>query len=365
MLRFTVHTLFGALLALLAVEALLRFLPVSTSTKTGYYIHPLILTYPPNQEFVVSTGWNLRNAQRHRANNYGFLTERNFAPDPRAIALIGDSFVEANMLAEPDRLGGQLESLLAPQPVFVLGAPGTSLLDYAERARFARERFGARNFVFVIERGDARQTLCGSGNIHGPCLDPQTLEPRIETQPPAGLGKRILRESALAQYLFSQLKIDRAALLKPSRPTASPLTSGPRQPTGPEDVPLEKVDRIVGAFFARLPHGDGERWLLVFDSDRDHLLETPIVDAPARNRFMELARQAGAEVIDTAPIFRDYLRATGLSLNVAPFDKHWNREANRLVAEAVAIRLNGARPAPKRHALAPVLMDQSAWTARR
>ena len=181
MMRFLVHTLFGALLALLAVEALLRLLPVSTSTKTGYYIHPLILTYPPYQEFVVSTGWSLRNAQRHRANNYGLLTHRDFAPNPQAIALIGDSFVEANMLAEPDRLGGQLEFLIAPQPVFVLGGPGTSLLDYAERARFARERFDVRDFVFVIERGDVRQTLCGSGNIHGPCLDRNTLEPRTET----------------------------------------------------------------------------------------------------------------------------------------------------------------------------------------
>lgn len=345
MMRFTALVLFGALLALLAVETSLRFLPVSTSSKTGYYIHPLILTYPPYQKFVVSTGWNLRNAQRHRANNYGFLTERDFAPNPQAIALIGDSFVEASMLAEPDRLGGQLAFLLAPQPVFILGAPGTSLLDYAERARFARERFGVRSFIFVIERGDVRQTLCGSGNIHGPCLDSKTLESRTETQPAAGWAKRILRESALAQYLFSQLKIDLAALLKQWRPATSPPTSGPRQPSGPEDVPLEKVDRIVEAFFTRLPHGDGERWLLVFDSDRDHLLEMPIPETPMRNRFMELARQAGAEVVDTAPIFRDYLRATGLSLHVAPFDKHWNREANRLVAEAIANKFSAAQPA--------------------
>ena len=345
MTRFTVHILFGMLLALLAVEASLRFLPVSTSTKTGYYIHPLILTYPPYQEFIVSTGWSLRNAQHHRANNYGFLTDRDFAPDPRAIALIGDSFVEANMLVESDRLGGQLESLLAPRPVFVLGAPGTSLLDYAERARFVRERFDVRHFVFVIERGDVRQTLCGSGNVHGPCLDPKTLEPRTETQPAAGWAKRIFRESALAQYLFSQLKIDLAALLKQWQPTASPPTSGPRQPGGPEDVPLEKVDRIVGAFFASLPHGSGERLLLVFDSDRDHLLEMPIPDTPVRNRFMQLALQAGAEIIDTAPIFRDYLHATGLSLNVSPSNKHWNREANRLVAEAIAIKLNATKRA--------------------
>ncbi|CDH46093.1 hypothetical protein [Candidatus Contendibacter odensensis] len=344
MIRSLIHSLFGVLLALLAVEAVLRLLPVSTSTKTGYYIHPLILNYPPYHEFIVSTGWNLRNAQRHRANNYGFLTHRDFVPDPQAVALIGDSFVEANMLAEGDRLSGQLQSQLAPRPVFALGEPGTSLLDYAVRARFAREHFGVRDFVFVIERGDVRETLCGSGNIHGPCLDPDTLEPRTELQPPAGLTKRILRESALAQYLFSQIKIDPAALLRPLRTVPLPQINSYR-PNGPEDVPLEKVDRIVERFFSSLPRGSGERLLLVFDSDRDHLLETPTIGAPVRNRFMQLAQQTGIEIVDTAPLFRDFLRKTGLSLNVGPFDKHWNREANRLVAEAVAIKIEAIKGA--------------------
>lgn len=342
MLRSTAFFLLGALLALSAVEASLRLLPVSTSTRTGYYIHPLILTYPPHYKFTVSTGWNLRNAQHHRTNNYGFLTHHDFAPNPQAIALIGDSFVEANMLAEPDRLSGQLESLLGPQPVFALGEPGTSLLDYAERARFARERFGVRNFIFVIERGDVRETLCGSGNIHGPCLNPDTLELRIETQPPAGFLKRIFRESALAQYLFAQIKIDPSALFR-SPKTAPPLQTQSRRPSGPEDVPLEKADRIIEAFFSSLPRGDGEHFLLIFDSDRDRLLETPTADAPVRNRFIQLVQQAGFEVIDTVPLFRNFLRTTGLSLNVAPFDKHWNREANRLVAEAVALKLNAVK----------------------
>lgn len=344
MRRFSIYLLSGALLALLGVEALLHLLPVSTSTRTDYYIHPLILTYPSHYEFTVSTGWNLRNAQHHRTNNYGFLTHRDFTPDPQAIALIGDSFVEANMLAESDRLGGQLETLLAPQPIFILGAPGTSLLDYAERARFARERFDVRSFIFVIERGDVRETLCGSGNVHGPCLDPKTLEPRTEVQPPAGLLKRIFRESALAQYLFAQIKIDPSASLRSLR-TAPPPQTYSRRPNGPEDVPLEKTDRIIEAFFSSLPR-DSQRLLLIFDSDRDHLLEKLAPQEPVRNRFIQLAQQAGIEVIDTAPLFRDFLRTTGLTLNVAPFDKHWNREANRLVAEAVAVQLSTVQKTP-------------------
>src|SRR5882672_9601140 len=176
-----IFTLLGCLAALLALELLFRLLPTSTATRTGYHIDPLIITYAPHHEFTLSSGWSLSNAHRYRANNFGFLTSREFVPDPSAVALIGDSFVEASSLAEDERLGAQLERELSGRPVYTMGSPGSSLLDYAERMRFAHDRFGIVDFVLLVERGDVRQALCGSNNIQGPCLDPRTLAPRIET----------------------------------------------------------------------------------------------------------------------------------------------------------------------------------------
>ena len=53
MVRAFLRLLAGALLTLLALELVLRLLPVSTATLTGYYIDPLILTYPPRHRFTL------------------------------------------------------------------------------------------------------------------------------------------------------------------------------------------------------------------------------------------------------------------------------------------------------------------------
>jgi len=341
------YFLAGVLCSAVALELVFRVLPVSTSTQVGYYIDPLILTYPPHLGFKVATGWDLRNAHHHRSNNYGFLTRRDFVPDARAVALIGDSYVEASMLPEPDRLGGQLQHLLPARPVYALGGPGSNLLDYAERARFAAARFRISDFVFLIERGDVRQVLCGSGNIHARCLDPVTLAPRIEKLPGPGTAKNLLRHSALAQYLFSQLKINPAALptqVKEAFSSApSPAAAATSTVPGPGDLPLETVDAIVGMFFRNLQAYGVTRVVLVFDCKRDALATADSASDPVRDRFMQRAAQYGAIVVDMEPAFRRFVQETGLSLSVAPSDGHWNVEANRLAAEQIAPILDSGK----------------------
>jgi len=75
--------------------------------------------------------------------------------------------------------GAQLERELSGRPVYTMGSPGSSLLDYAERMRFAHDRFGIVDFVLLVERGDVRQALCGS-NKHPRAMsrspDPRTAD---------------------------------------------------------------------------------------------------------------------------------------------------------------------------------------------
>jgi hypothetical protein len=331
----------GVLAAVLALEVVMQILPVSTASRSGYYFDPLILTYPAHYTFRTATGWELRNPRKHRSNNYGFLTSEEFAPDPRAIALIGDSFVEASMLPERERLGPQLARAVGNRPVYALGGPGSSLLDYAERVRFAATRFDIRDFVMLIERGDVRQVLCGSGNIHGPCLDPATLAPRIEKQPEPGAAKRLLRHSALAQYVFGQIKVDPTLLLRMLQGLfAAPAhAAAPALPgrLGPADVPLPVVDTIVGTFFERVQARHPRRIILIFDCRRDALGCTDSPSDPVRDRFMQRASKYGAIVVDVVPAFRRFVRETGLSLNVSPDDTHWNSAANALAARETAV----------------------------
>jgi len=130
-----------------------------------------------------------------------------------------------------------------------MGGPGSNLLDYVERVRLATERFETKTFVIVVERGDVVQALCGSGNIHAKCLDPATLEPRTQhIASDQRLLTNVLRESALAQYVFSQLRFSAANLLTRATAGFRPRIATPA-PTPPDSSKqAHSIDAVVQAF---------------------------------------------------------------------------------------------------------------------
>lgn len=327
---------------LLLLELLFRVLPVSTSTETGYYIDPLILTYPAHHRWTDATGWDLRNAQRLESNNYGYVANRDFVRNENAVALIGDSFIEASMLTAADRPGAQLERALGSRPVFAMGNPGTALLDYAERIRFAREQFGVRDFVVLMERGDVKQSLCGSGNINARCLEPKTFEPRIEKILPPSRAKLIFRHSALAQYVFGQLKFSPQRLRQQAfppphsqvKPTPANTLVAKKTNTEADIAPF--VDVVTAAFFERIKPFVTGKLVIVIDSDRSTLFVGQSRPDLSRARFIELARAAGAIVVDTEQLFQAHFAHSKLKLDVGPYDGHLNALGVELVTQAAA-----------------------------
>jgi len=320
--------LLGIVAALLTLEVLLRILPVPTATETGYYDDPLILTYPPGHTFRTASGWDLQRARVQHANNFGFLADHDFVRDPNAVALIGDSFVEGAMLAPSARLGHQLESGLAGRPVYAMGVPGTSLLDYAERIRFASTHFGIHDFVLLLEHGDIAQSLCGSGNNDGPCLDPETFVPRIETVPPAGRLKRLLRSSALAQYLFSQLELDPGRSLRTLKGSLFGVTRT-KAGRNPADISVPGIDRVLDEFFSRTrPYRTGTLVLILMGDRRP--------GDPVRDHLDAAAHKEHAVLVEIGPSLQEFSWRTGLSPYVSPRDHHLNSLALAVVAAKVA-----------------------------
>ena len=155
------------------------------------------------------------------------VNERDFVSAENAIALVGGSYVEVSMLAVGDRPAAQLERALdGRSAVYEFGARGTVLLDYAQRIRFVHDRLCFRGFVVLLEAGEVRQSLCGSGNIYSQCMNRETLAIETHRLPDASFQERIVRRSGLAQCVFSQLKPDARRMLsqlleglKPSHPS--------------------------------------------------------------------------------------------------------------------------------------------------
>ncbi len=345
MLQAVIGVVLGALLFVASAEVAFRVLPVASATMSGYYVDPRILTYPPMHEWRVSTGWDLRNPQALRANNFGWASDHDFVPNSRAIALVGDSYVEASMLPARSRPAAQLERELGGgRPVYAFGGPGSSLLDYAERIRFAVKRLGVKDFVVLVEPGDARQSLCGSGNVHGPCLDRMTLQPRVELQPTASRAKQLLRHSALAQYVYAQLKVDAALLWKRAFTRSVPQQSdseAPAQlslPTG--EFTSASTNAVVDAFLAHLDELGGDiRVLFVVDGRRSKLTQMEPTLANERRRLIERLRAAGKIVVDAEPLYAAHEAVSPLALSVGPYDGHLNALGVAIVTKAMAAEL--------------------------
>ncbi len=194
-----------------------------------------------------------------------------------AVALIGDSFVEASMLPAQERPGAQLERALVPtRPVYAMGVPGTALLDYAERIRLAHERFGVRDFVLLMERFDVRQSFCGSGNVGGSvpaarhaCRSHRTAAAgRHRQADPAAFGTGAVRVQPAQAGPVSAVGTGTAASTTRDAGAQGQCGAGGASSTEPSLQEMARHARVTETFFDRIrPYRDG-RLVIVLDSDR-------------------------------------------------------------------------------------------------
>jgi hypothetical protein len=346
--RFVTRTL--AFLAgiggtLLLLEGVLRLLPVLGGTyaadpRAAWPVHTMI----PNSEYTYSTGWNLQNIHRGRINNYGYVAPFDYSPVEGAIAVFGDSYIEAQMNDYGDTLQGALnEYLKTPRTVLNFGTAGAEMPDYLGIAPLVRRDFSPRWAVFVITLGDfTRGFSAGPGFFKWqPGKSPPVkLVPEIHR---SGLSKW-LRTVALIRYLRGNLSLQPDQLIQLRRGAVAADVAGPCR-----NEVLSKVDEALLAEFAReLPAALGlppDRVILVFDSDRKAIYAGKTRDetrncqarpARANDRLAELAARSGMHVIDSYPVFQRYFGERQGPLDRSPVDAHWNAAAHRLMAREVA-----------------------------
>jgi hypothetical protein len=329
----------GALSVLVVLETTLRLLPTPTATRVGQYIDPFVTTYPPGHAFRTATGWSLLNARQQQANEHGFIPSRAFQPTPNAIALIGDSLVEQSMLPPEQRLASVLQVSGLGAEVYAMGVPGSSLFDYLERVRYARDQLGVRNFWIVIERADVRESLCATGVYTDACMDGLGEIRRIR-RPPRSALYNALGESAVLQYFVGVLRLSPRRLATLFRPV-SLQGKLPSPPPGDVDgrvhrstsaVSIEEqqvIDRFVNELSA-------------MPSLRIGLLIDPVVGSLHRDdefidqslaQLSNRAHQLGIPAIHPRRELALYSAKTGLEMHIGPYDAHWNMRANCVVAK--------------------------------
>ena len=101
--------------------------------------------------------------------------------------------------------------------------------------------------------------------------------------------------------------------------------------------------KAVDYFIDRIQNYSGlspENIVFVVNCNRHQLyLNLPNPETPKRNALMDYfinqSKLKGIHIVDTCPIFAEYIRKTQTRIDYSPFDNHWNAKGHELAAKAV------------------------------
>ena len=298
-----------------------------------------------NHDYTWSMGWDLRHVVKGKTNAMGFIAPYDYVTDRPAIALLGDSFVEAQMLAYDESLAGKLDArLTGGMHAFNFGLSGAALPHYLGMAREMGARFRFEGAVVVVTGYDYEEGFETKEGVYRWGDDPQreliTLVPATER----GRLVSVVRELAIVRYVRANLKLSADKVFARHGETAC----HPRR--------LSATDtRRLADYVAELPpalHLEPGRIVMVFNSGSNTDLYDRVDHARARKpacatldslallELRRLARARGMHVIELDALLEPYYREHRRSLDFKPVDSHWNGTATALAAAEI-VRLLG------------------------
>src|SRR5436305_11445474 len=211
-------SLASIIVCLLAAEIVLRFLPVSTGLRSmPVTATDPVLHFTPNRLFTNSLGWNFHNVVHGRVNNAGFVNDQDYVRDGLPlIAVIGDSFIEAQMVPYAESLQGRLAAALNDRfRVYSFAGSGAPLSQYLIWAGYAVREFGARTVVINVVGNDFDESLAayrlGPGFWQYAPDANGVLRLRLNPHR-AGRLISLARHSALARYVIINLGVQNSVL---------------------------------------------------------------------------------------------------------------------------------------------------------
>jgi hypothetical protein len=346
-------SLASIIFCLLVAEAALRFLPVSTGLRSMPVTSAdPVLHFTPNRPFTNSLGWNFHNVVHGRVNNAGFVNDQDYTREgPPLIAVIGDSFIEAQMVPYAESLHGRLAAALKDKfRVYSFAASGAPLSQYLAYAGHAVREYGARAVVINVVGNDFDESL--SAYRLGPGFwqyapDPNGVLRLRLNEHAAGMAISLARHSALARYVIINLGIQNH--LFAIRPLGElifgkPANAAPRYAGNTDASTGEKRVRdslaAIDAFLRDVPERVGlAPELVLFTLDGFRYPDAARDGAGTyfdlmRRAFMEKAALLGHEVIDLDTRFIPRHARTGESFEFYD-DNHWNATGHEVAAQAV------------------------------
>ena len=326
LLRFLSASI-GVVVAVVLAELVLWLLPVTGMVP--YWTldeYNDVWRYRPNQQFVWSRGWRLHQAHLIKTNNVGFVSDTDYVKDGKrpVLAFVGDSYVEALMVAYPATCAGRLASALERRVrVYSLGMSGAPLSEYLGYAEFARLRFEPQWLVVVVVGNDFDESLrqYRRGDQFRSFVDRDGELSLVPGRPVAARAayrhfKRFVKGSSLVRYLVYNVQVVDRYHIAEARLVGvfrdDDADAGVRPAEALHDPSVESR-RAIDAFLTLLPGMSGipeGRTLFVLDGLRPALYDPHALDQAERGYygrmrtyFAKRALDRGYQVVDMQPAF--------------------------------------------------------------
>ena len=309
----------GMLLGLLVLEASLQVLPTATGFQRANESFP-IRHWKPNSSYVYSNGWNFRNPQSGRVNNYGFVNSKDYEPKGADVLVIGDSYVEAQQVLQNMTLHAVIEQE-SNLSTYAIGINDSQFADYINYMKYGLKEFQPEWLViklFATDLSYSFQNRLPQGAYFVE-LDNGQLDIEInpENLQQGGL-RNLLKNSALLRYLFLNLRIPgKVRSFFADKPTQTDAIA----------VAESKFQPIMSYFLEVLNQHNFRKDRIVFVTDSDEV-ETLLNGSDFKNvnaKYLLSKLQSESKYMG----------------NDLPYDGHWNYRGHYLVGEAVAKVISG------------------------
>lgn len=330
-MRFGLGIGIGALVALVILEGVFRFLPVSSGARMAEtdQVKPFA-HYLPRQAYTYSLGWPLLNARSGMTNDQGFTNSPDFSGQG-GVLMVGDSFIESLMLDLPETVQGRLGMALGGN-VFAAATSGNGLADSLKIAEFYLPQLRPRAIVIFVKHSELSALTSPPDRGHnGFFEDGGAVAVRHNVYQESPL-KQIVQKSALARYMYFNLKFPE--WLSRAVPVGRPVE------TSAVTVAAERKERILNYYFSELQKLAGSahvQILFLIDADRELIYSGQLTPKAVRNKadreiFLRNAPTYGHDVVDMKPVFERHWTQRHERMDYLPADGHWNPLAHQLAA---------------------------------
>jgi len=331
------------LMSLLLLELLVRLLlPVSDAKPQSYYNHADdLIQFIPNQQ-----GKSIRYdiAATFHINAQGWNHPQDYSPSKTPtetrIAVIGDSYIEAQQVDVDQQMAVVLQNQLAASRVYSFGVSGAPLSHYLHLLRHAG-RYQPDIYIINIIHNDFQESfrdIAYKPHFLQFALTPQGAISEVAPLPfYPSYGQKVFRtlaHAALFRYVWFNLDYGR-------RWVGGGSVSDPNAGFA-EDAGVD-LAALTGFAFAEYRQAAGDaHLLLVIDAPRDSLYAGQDPRQSPQYIYNQIAAEQaaalGIPLLDLTDTFAQDYQQHGRVFNYAD-DYHWNAYGHDLVARAVAAEL--------------------------